>query len=139
MIIFIGRLRCSSMPRSTGWESHLYAASPSNDCFFFLIYRQKEKVRDKNRKEKTGFENRTIQRHPAAKAAERTRGARRPPSLSGPRPFTRRAAGLPSAPPRRLSLPRCAAVYAEQFLRAAGFSSTCSGSTEGVATSTKTV
>lgn len=35
--------------------------------------------------------------------------------------------GLPSAPPGRLCLPRCAAVYAEQFLRAAGLSSTRSG------------
>lgn len=47
------------------------------------------------------------------------------------------ALGLPSAPPRLLCLPRCAAVYAEQFLRAAGLSSTCSGSTDGVATSLK--
>lgn len=62
-------------------------------------------VRDDNRidrRERNGLK-RTFKRqlqqhtdtslHPAAKAAKRTRSARRPPSPSGPRPFTRRAAG----------------------------------------------
>lgn len=108
--------------------------------------------RDENRRESKGFKRTFRQQlqqqlqqhtdtspHPLEKAAKRTRSARRPPSPSGPRPFTRRAAGprpplgLPSAPPRRLCLPRCAAVYSRAGLRAAGLSSTCSGSTEGVA------
>lgn len=73
--------------------------------------------------------------HPLEKAAKRTRSARRPPSPSGPRPFTRRAAGpRPPLGSPEASLPaQMCSCLCRAGLRAAGLSSTCSGSTEGVA------